>query len=374
MTADKGTPQPGRRRNRRDTPEVPTGYRASRRGSRSLKEGKRAVRVHRVVEVLDDTARRGRNLVIVAAMALAAAAAIALTLWVAALAVNGIARWQAANERQKAAAVSDRERQSQENLLVIATDEGKPAGFLAVRVDEKERQIFGLAIHESTFIEVPGQGFEPIGESLKVGADASLSAVSNFLGVSFKKYLLVEKPVYDAILKKQSMAGVASVSTESNIGSDDLASMKALLDSIKTENVAIAALPTKPIKLGKRTYFEPQPQEIADLLKQWWGISVTGRDTAIRVIVLNGSGEPGIAGDAAGQLIDAGFRVIDTRNADRFNYRTSRILVQGADTTHGKRAKQALGVGDVIAQDSAQRLADIIIIIGKDYKKPTTSK
>ena len=49
------------------------------------------------------------------------------------------------------------------------------------------------------------------------------------------------------------------------------------------------------------------------------GVAALAADSSVRVIIYNGAGTPGIAGQAAQQLIAAGMRVVDTKNADRFD-------------------------------------------------------
>jgi hypothetical protein len=133
----------------------------------------------------------------------------------------------------------------------------------------------------------------------------------------------------------------------------------------------LVPLPVKPIDLGGQTFFEPQRDKIADLLLQWWDVRLGAEDTAVRVIIYNGAGTPGIAGVAAQQLIAAGMRVVDTKNADRFDYETTLVVVQDGNMAQGEQVKSALGLGEVVDKPSDQDVADVIVIIGKDYKPPT---
>jgi hypothetical protein len=68
-------------------------------------------------------------------------------------------------------------------------------------------------------------------------------------------------------------------------------------------------------------------------------VTIGSEDGAtVRVIVYNGSGEPGVAGEAAQVLIRRGYRVVDTKNADNFDYDTTQIVVQSRGTSRGARA------------------------------------
>ncbi len=84
-------------------------------------------------------------------------------------AINAVARWNAQRVAAKSGSRQELEKRSRENVLVIGVKDGKATGFLALRVDSKGDQIFGIAIPDGAFIEVPGQGFERIGESYADG-------------------------------------------------------------------------------------------------------------------------------------------------------------------------------------------------------------
>ena len=262
------------------------------------------------------------------------------------------------------------EKRSKENVLVIGVQDGKATGFLALRVDLKGDQVFGVAIPDGAFIEVPGQGFEKIGESYAEGAQVSLSAISNYLTVPFHTYVVVPAAVYSDAMKNQSLANVASSATSSSLTPTELTALAKDLSAISQGNTAIVPLPVKPIKLGNQTYFEPQRAEVADLLKSWWGVDASKAAALTRVILYNGAGVPGVAGEAAQQIIRGGFRVVDTKNADNFDYITTKVVVQRGDVKQGEELVRILGVGTVERQPSEQNVADVIVIIGKDYKPP----
>jgi hypothetical protein len=128
----------------------------------------------------------------------------------------------------------------------------------------------------------------------------------------------------------------------------------------------------RPVHLGAQTYFEPQKAQVADLLTKWWGVDASKVAQATRVILYNGAGTPGIAGVAAEPLIQAGMRVVDTKNADNFNYAQTMIIVQRGDVSQGNQIAKLLGVGQVKKQPSDQNVSDVIVIIGKDYKPPAS--
>ncbi len=373
--ADKAAPE-RRRRSRAapPAPEFPTGWRSSRRRSRVRKEVERAITVHKVRRRVSDATyvakRTVRDAVYLTGMALAALAVGVAILWVTAIAINGIARWNAHRVAAREASPEAQLEKARDNLLVIGATEGRATGFLVLRSAPDQEQVFGIAIPDGTFMEVPGQGFERIGDSYMTGADTSLSAVTNFFTVPFDSYVVVETELYQGALTQQSVAGLLVDPVETNLSEEDLKRFRDAFVKAPQENVALVPMPVRPVNVGAQTYFEPQREEIADLMASWWGVTIGAEESVTRAIVYNGSGVPGVAGQAAQVLIRSGFRVIDTKNADSFDYQTTQVVVQRGDTREGDRVREVLGVGEVLEQPADQDVADVIIIVGMDYEPP----
>lgn len=354
--------------------ETPTGYRTSKRGSSAAKAAKKAQRSEEVAEKLDKAGKTTRNILWLIAWSIGIFLVSVAVLLLLATAVNSIVRWNAKRIAANSGSADAMAQKAKENVLYIAVDGGKAVGFLATRVDIKGEQAFGIAIPEGAFIEVPGQGFEKVGESYSAGADVALSTIANFLGVPFNRYVVVPGEAYRAAVKSQNLSRLPDASMRSNLSDKEKKALAAAVGRISSKNTAIVPLPVKPISLGEQTYFEPQREEVADLIKSWWGVDPATQGETTRVIVFNGAGVPGIAGIAAQQLIRSGVRVVDTKNADRFNYAKTMIIVQRGPDSAGPEVKKILGVGEIIKKPAEQDVADVLVIIGKDYKPPTGAK
>ncbi|MDZ4655312.1 MAG: LytR C-terminal domain-containing protein [Coriobacteriia bacterium] len=298
---------------------------------------------------------------------LAATVAVLLALVLIATGINSLARYIAKRQAVAESSPEALREKAKENLLIIGVNGKQGADFLAVRLDEKGGQIFGIAIPDGAFMEVPGQGFERIGDSYGAGPEVSLAAISNYLSVPFEKYIVVDKDTYQEALTSQSLAGVMERVVATDLENAERESIASFMGDVSSENVALVPLPVKPISLGDQTFFEPQRQEVAELLLSWWGIKLGAEENVVRVIVYNGAGIPGIAGEAAQELIRNGMRVVDTKNADRFDYDESLIVVQDGVLENGQRVRDVLGVGTIVDQPSDQDVADVIVIIGADY-------
>lgn len=297
--------------------------------------------------------------------------AVVVALLVLSLGINSVARWNAIRVASASNAAQVQNDEARNNLLIVSIAENNEAkGFMAVRFDPKTGSIFGIAIPETAFLEIPGRGFEQASASWDVDASVSLDMISNFIGVPFLSYLTVPPEIYTKILTEQSFASVPEATVDTSLDQDSIVRFIKLFDTTLPEDIAVVPLPVKPISLGEQTFFEPRRDEIADLLEAWWGVEADAEQAPTRVIVYNGSGAPGIAGIAAQQLIRGGLRVVDTKNADRFDYVATSIIVQNGPVANGHQVAEVLGVGNVIEQPADQRVADVVVIIGKDYRPP----
>jgi hypothetical protein len=367
------TPGPQKRTTPQDRPhEEPkaSGYRTSKRSSRSGRQMRRQAKAERVrTEVTEVTSEAVRTAVSVAktvAVTVLSIAVVAAALWGGALGVNAIARW---NARRTAAANAAKSRAelAKENLLVIAVRDKEAVGFIALKAERVGNRVLGIAIPEGAFVEVPGQGFESIGDSYHGGAGLSKDAVSNFLGVPFERYVAVDQDTYQRLLTKQDIGSLLDRPLSSDLKAGERTGLQEFMDKVSAKDVWIVPMPVKPVALGTERYYEPQRAEIADLILQWWGVHAAGQKQAVRLIIYNGVGTPGVAGAAARQLIRAGFRVVDSKNADRFDYETTRILLYHGTKADADRVRETLGTGEIAVESAAQNVADIIVVIGADY-------
>ena len=92
-----------------------------------------------------------------------------------------------------------------------------------------------------------------------------------------------------------------------------------------------------------------------------------------RVFVQNGVGTPGLAVTACSRLVKAGFAFAGSGNAPSFDYQTSKVLVfdhSVASAELGNNVARVLRLpeSDVAVSGTGQNVADVLVILGKDYK------
>lgn len=303
-----------------------------------------------------------------AGMVLLIIAVLLASMYGVAVGVNAFARW---NARRIAALNATPTSPVEDNLLVIGVSDGVAVGFTALKAERANNRVLGIAIPDGAFMEVPGQGFERVGASYVGGAGVSKDTVTNYLGVPFRKYVVVDGTTYQTLLKDQNVAALMDKVMATDLAPGQSSAFREYFARVSAKDVWIVPLPVKPVTVGDQQYFEPQRTQVADLLLQWWGVQPTSQKATPRVIVYNGVGTPGLAGLASQQLIRAGLRVVDSGNADNFNHKETLILLYHGTGADAAAVRRALGVGRAVVQSASQDLADMIVIIGSDYRPPT---
>jgi len=89
----------------------------------------------------------------------------------------------------------------------------------------------------------------------------------------------------------------------------------------------------------------------------------------IRVQVLNGSGEGGIASRVASYLRQGGFQVVEVRNADRSDYFATMVVARRPDPLSARAVARYLGGPPVIRQAWNSDVADVTVVLGSDRSR-----
>jgi hypothetical protein len=89
----------------------------------------------------------------------------------------------------------------------------------------------------------------------------------------------------------------------------------------------------------------------------------------IRVEVLNGSGEGGIASRVASFLKEGGFHVVEVKNADRSDYFATMVVARSEDPGPARVVARYLGGPPVIRQAWNSDEAEVTVVIGSDRSK-----
>ncbi len=93
------------------------------------------------------------------------------------------------------------------------------------------------------------------------------------------------------------------------------------------------------------------------------------RETPITVLILNGCGVSGTGQKVAKDLRALGFDVVDYRNADAFDYNETIVVDRAGDMGSALQVARSMRTGNVIQQIQETPLEDVVVIVGKDYKR-----
>ncbi|MGN6612199.1 MAG: LCP family glycopolymer transferase [Angustibacter sp.] len=93
----------------------------------------------------------------------------------------------------------------------------------------------------------------------------------------------------------------------------------------------------------------------------------------LRVLVQNGDGAPGLGDAARSKLVAAGLKYLGGGNVDGFGVRRTMVLLPDASSTNrtkGLAVTRALGLPDSALRitDSAPTVADVVVVLGHDFK------
>jgi hypothetical protein len=125
----------------------------------------------------------------------------------------------------------------------------------------------------------------------------------------------------------------------------------------------VLELPTTPSPDGG---IQPDGPEVVRLLDANFGPETT---PLIRVIVLNGNGEAGVSARVASLIAPGGFQVIAAQNAPTFDEVQTQVVAANEDFGDAAdRVVVLLGVGMVYVDPQPTGIADITVVVGKDFQ------
>ena len=189
----------------------------------------------------------------------------------------------------------------------------------------------------------------------------------------------VEKGAFNPIkANRLADAAMANLTVDSGFNVKDALKIVQAFRPVGPAGVEMMALPTKPAG-GAHLAVSNDAQPVLARLRGEVdpvtdGVNGKGPRVApseVKVRVLNGTGTPGQAGDAAADLGAAGFGPAGLGDADTFGYARTEIRYgSGAQPKAALLARYLGGVGKLVSNSSI-RDTDLILITGSDWKGVT---
>jgi hypothetical protein len=198
------------------------------------------------------------------------------------------------------------------------------------------------------------------------GAQTLGPGMTQLLGRDVAQYLATATDPDDLTARWEDVL-TALMSGSSNPGlwtfplgqSDDISRAAQMLSA--AHGSSVAELPTAP----SDGTIQPDIKAIAALVRQ--SFAAPGAPL-IRVVVLNGNGRPGMGALIATRLAPLGYRVVAAQNAPSFRMQSTKV-VAGTDSfiPQAEEVVAALGLGKVYVGQQFTGIADVTIIVGKDF-------
>jgi len=193
--------------------------------------------------------------------------------------------------------------------------------------------------------------------------------------------------VLDALIGKLPADSAAAGRLVASVGVDagstlGPARLGALLDGLAADDksssggVLPIVLPVQKIDSGGQPVFRVDDDKTHALVLSNLNESLpaSARVPHKRVLLQNGIGTPGLVGPACQRLVAAGYTVVGSGNASSFTNNASTVLVfdNSVKTAQlGDRVAQTLRLStdDVKVSNQGQNVADVIVILGKDFRR-----
>jgi len=258
-------------------------------------------------------------------------------------------------------------------------------GDLARLVD----RLGGITVDVDTNVIIKVKGRRilevPRGVQKLAGSRAALYATYIAAGEDSTGNLPRLQAVIDAIAKALPTApgaaarvlGSSGPAVASTLGANRLAN---LLLGLAADNVANTVLPSDlpVVKIdsgGAATYRIDAAGTRTLVSSNLAGsLPTSSKGPRGRILIQNGVGTPGLDGSACRRLVAAGYTVVGSGNADSFNFATSKVLVFSSSVAAARLGNDVAHVlklsdNDVAVSNQAQNVADVIVILGRDYRR-----
>lgn len=276
-------------------------------------------------------------------------------------------------------------------LLVMETHTGR---FAAV-VGSTGGEDGALVLPTEVQVTIPGQGDATLGEALTLPTRQAATTVANLLGVWVDHYVVVGRTRLQAVVDRadgitvgrDQLDGSETVSLLEEAGAgatatftlvvegllssgvkwqpSDVVTADAAQDVIETLDAARgASVRAVPSVEAATDIFRAEPEAVRASLVDAFGGPDRG---VVGVIVLNGSGSPGVGELVAERLVPEGFRIVVSENASNFDHDETLVVVGSADDVAlGERVRDLLGTGSVNVS-VASGIAPVTVVVGKDF-------
>ncbi len=174
-----------------------------------------------------------------------------------------------------------------------------------------------------------------------------------------------------SILKLPKIAGELIKHVDTNMAPGDILSYAMMATKVSQVELTMATVPGREGWMGGVFYWLPDLEATVVLVDRLiWGIDPE-KNATIRVEVLNGTENAGLAGEFAGKLREQGFNVVRIANAPDRSHATTQVINLGDDEDKLRRVvrsiRRQLPDLTLLRMTRSNADADIRVVVGNDY-------
>jgi LCP family protein required for cell wall assembly len=167
---------------------------------------------------------------------------------------------------------------------------------------------------------------------------------------------------FDSITKIPQISEGMKGYIETNINTQDAIALANLFRGVNQEKFRVETVQSKPVYIEGVSYLEPNAEEVQQKVKSL----IYGKNSGVKVEVLNGNAMSGIAHKIAKDLELQGFKVVNIGNADNFDYEKTKIIVYSKEVNLDNEFKKLFNDFEIVKEYRAQTNLDLVVILGKD--------
>src|SRR5665648_65701 len=174
---------------------------------------------------------------------------------------------------------------------------------------------------------------------------------------------VIEKMMnFDFIIKIPQISEEMEGYIETNINVQDAIALANLFKGINQEEVKIETIQAKPVYIKGISYLEPDVEEVRQRVKSL----IYGKNSGMKLEILNGNAMSGVARRIAKDLELQGFEIVNIGNADRFDYEKTKIIVYSKKVNLDDAFKKLFNDFEIVKENQTNTNLDLVIILGKD--------
>ena len=167
---------------------------------------------------------------------------------------------------------------------------------------------------------------------------------------------------FDSMIKIPQISEGMKDYIETNIEARDTVALANLFRGVNQEKFRIETVQGEPVYIEGISYLESNVEEVQQRVKSL----IYGKNSGMKVEVLNGNAMTGIAHKIANDLELQGFEIVNLGNADNFNYEKTKITIYSKEVNLNNEFKKLFNDFEIVKEYQTNANLDLVIILGKD--------